>query len=230
MHMHAGAGPRRIGLGHEGGGQPMLFGNRLDQALQHDGFVAGFQHIGAVTQHDFHLPWRIFRNQRLGGQALRVTAGIEVLEERREIVEVLEIISLVMLRPEFIDLRFRRHGLAGQRRGAIHQIEFEFDGADRCHVEIGLEAADDFFQHTARIEVVRRAVKVRHRGQILRGGFIRPRNIDQASGYRPQQHVAVTLVEDQAGFGNVLSGDVENHCRNRHEAAVPPGGDQLVAA
>ena len=64
----------------------------------------------------------------------------------------------------------------------------------------------------------------------MRGGFIRPRNIDQASGCRPQQHVAVTLVEDQAGFGNVLSGDVENHCRNRHEAAVPPGGDQLVAA
>ena len=52
----------------------------------------------AVAEHDLHLTGRIFRDQRLGRQALGLGKSIEIAEERREVVEVLQVIGLVMLR------------------------------------------------------------------------------------------------------------------------------------
>ena len=82
---------------------PCFSARGLDQALQHDAFIAGLQHIGAMAQHDFHLPRRIFRDQGFGRQALRLAIGVEVLEEGREVIEVLQVIGLVMLRPMLVD-------------------------------------------------------------------------------------------------------------------------------
>ena len=88
----------RIGLGHEGRDQAMLLGGRLDQALQHDRFVASLEHIGAVPEHDLHLARRIFRDERLGGQALDLGKGIEIVKEGCEIIEILQMVGLVVLR------------------------------------------------------------------------------------------------------------------------------------
>ena len=82
----------------------MLFGCRLDQALQHDSFVAGFEHVVAVAQHDFHLARRVFADQGFGGQALYIAVGIEILEERREVIDVLQVIGLVVLLARVIGL------------------------------------------------------------------------------------------------------------------------------
>ena len=229
MDVHARSRPFRIGLGHEGGGQPMLFGAGLDQALQHHALVTGIQHVGAVAQHDLHLARRIFRDQGLGGQVLNLAPGVEVLEERREIVRVLKIIGLVVLRAVLVDERLRRHGLARHGRRAVHEEELEFDRADRRHVQFLLEPCDDAFQRVARIGIMRRAVEIVNGGSILRGLF-HPRHAHEGAGDRPHQHVAVAFVEDQAGLGNVLSGHVEDKRRDRHEAAVLPGGNDFVAA
>ncbi len=103
MDVHAGAGPLGVGLGHEGGRHAVLFGGGLDQALEHDAFIAGLQHISPVAQHDFHLPRRIFRDQGFGRQALRLAISVEVLEEGGEVIEVLQVIGLVVLRAMLVD-------------------------------------------------------------------------------------------------------------------------------
>ncbi len=103
MDVHAGAGPLGVGLGHEGCGHAVLFGGGLDQALEHDAFIAGLQHIGAVAQDDFHLPRCIFRDQGFRRQPLRLAIGVEVLEEGGEVIEVLQVIGLVVLRAMLVD-------------------------------------------------------------------------------------------------------------------------------
>ena len=113
---------------------------------------------------------------------------------------------------------------------AVHQVEFELDRSHRRHVELALEAGDDLLQHAARVEVVGRAVEIADRGNVLSRRFFRPGNALQAAGHRPHQHVAVTLVEDETGLRHVLARHVEDERRNRHEAAILPGGDHLVAA
>ncbi len=171
MHVHARARPLRIGLGHEGGAEAVLLGCGLDHTLQHDRLVAGLQHIGPVAEHDFHLSRRVLRDQRLGRQALLVAPVIEVLEEGAEVIRVLEIIGLIMLRARLVDERARRYGLSRQRRGAVHEEEFELDGAHGRHVEIGLEAVRHLLERVARIGVGGAAVEVVDRSHILRGSF-----------------------------------------------------------
>jgi hypothetical protein len=51
-----------------------------------------------------------------------------------------------------------------------------------------------------------------------------------AAGDGPQQHVAVALIEDEAGFGNILPRHVKDKGRDRHEAPVLPGGHDLITA
>ena len=199
-----------------------------DEALEHDGLVARFQDVGAMAENDLELSRRIFRDQRLGRQALDFGIGIEIVEERREIVEVLEIVGLVVLRPGAARRRARRQGPAGQRRVAIHEEEFELDGTDRRQAE-RLEAACDVDKEIARIGIVAAAVEIADGGEVLRRRLVAPRHRHQAAGNRPQEKIAVAFVPNEPGLDDIGSGDVEGEGGDRKEAAVAPGGHDLVA-
>ena len=76
---------------------------------------------------------------------------------------------------------------------------------------------------------MRSAVEIVDRCDIL-GRVLRPGHGHEAAFDRPEQHVAVALVKDKAGLGDVLTGDIKHHRRDRQEAAVAPRGRDLVAA
>ena len=174
--MHAGACPFGIGLGHEGGAEAVLFGGGLDDALQHDGFVAGFQYVVAVTENDFHLSRCIFGDQRFGGQVLDFAPGIKIFEEGCEIIHVLQMIGLVMLRTRFIHQSLWCAWISFQCRLPVHQEKFKFNSTDGRHVQIILESRHDIFQRIARASVVGNAVEVVNFRHVLRRGHVHPRN------------------------------------------------------
>ena len=228
--MHAGACPFGIGLGHESGDEAVLFGCRLDDALQHDGFIAGFQHIVAMAQHDLHLARCIFGDQSLGRQVLHFAPGIKVLEKRGEIIRVLKMIGLVVLRPRLINECLRRLRFSFQRRLAIQQEEFQFNSAHGEHVEVGLETVDDAFKGIARIGIVLLALKVMQLGDILGGGHIDPWHAVHGAGHGPEQQVAVAFIENKACFGHVLPRDIQHGSRDGQEAAILPAGHHFITA
>ena len=180
-----------------------------------------------MLEHHLHLTRRIFRDQRPGRQALDLRKGVEIGEKWCKIIEILEIVGLVMQRP-------RGHGqplgslrVTAQGGIAVHQEEFELDRPDRHHALLAQPRIHPA-QQIARIGHRRRPVKVVHGCDILRRGFGRPGHGHQRPRHRPQQEIAVALVEYEPGFRDVLAGDVENHCRNRQIPAILPCRRQVV--
>ncbi len=97
MHVQSAAGARRERLGHETGDEPVLLRHAAQHPLEHHGFVDGAQRVLTMMQRDLELPRRVFGHQRLGGQALRHRGGVDVVEQRREIVQPLKAVGVYLL-------------------------------------------------------------------------------------------------------------------------------------
>ena len=208
----------------------MLVGHGAHQPLEHDGLVGGLQRIGAVLQHHLHLARRIFRDQRAGGQSLRIARCIEVFEERCEIIKVIQQIGLEMFRPCLVHQCARRARCAGERRRPVKQVELQLDGCDWREVQL-FKTFDDALQYVARLGDGAAAVHLAHRGDELgRRAALDPRDRLQRAGHGPDNAVGVTIFPDKAGFLDVPAGHVEAQDGARHEAAVAVGGHQLFAA
>jgi hypothetical protein len=77
---------------------------------------------------------------------------------------------------------------------------------------------------------VQRSIAIADMGDILRGGLFAPWNLHKAAWNRPKHEVAVAFIPDEAGFGNVLAGDIESQGLDWKEPAVPPGRHKFIAA
>ncbi len=92
--MHARAGIFLDRLGHEAGGDAVPARLRPHQPLQHDEIVGCPHHVLAVVQRQLVLARRIFGNDRLGRNALRLGRGIDVGEQRLHAVQMVDRIDL----------------------------------------------------------------------------------------------------------------------------------------
>ncbi len=94
VQVHARA--RQLGerLGHEAGELAVARGHAAHRALEQHRFVDGAQRIGAVFERDLELAGSVLRHQRAHRQAERLRGGIEIVEQRRHVVEASEAVGL----------------------------------------------------------------------------------------------------------------------------------------
>ncbi len=72
----------------------MARGDAAHGPLEQDGFVDRAQRIGPVFERDLELPRRVFGHQRAHGQPQRFRGRIEIVEQRRHVVEAAEAIRV----------------------------------------------------------------------------------------------------------------------------------------
>ena len=87
VQVHARAGHAGERLRHEAGDAAVTARDAADRALEEHRFVDGAQRVGAMLERDLELPRRVLRHQRAHRQALRTGRGVQVVEERRHVVE-----------------------------------------------------------------------------------------------------------------------------------------------
>ena len=127
----------------------MAFGHAFHEALVKNGVVRRAHGVSAMFENDLELAGRIFRDQRAGRQAHLLRAIEDVIQEGREVLEVLHQIGLMMRGCETVG-RGGRLETPGGGAIAIHQIEFEFDGDDRFDAKL-FESIDNMRKRMSRI-------------------------------------------------------------------------------
>ena len=229
MEVHAGAGVFLDGLGHEAGGDAMPAGGGAHQPLQHHEIVGRLEHVLAVVERQLVLAGRVFGDHRLGRDALRSGASIDVGKQRLHAVQMVDRIDLGLGRATAVEHGARRLHLAISIALVSEQKEFELEGAGRLQPFFG-EGSDLSRQGVARIGAHRRAVEMIHRHQHLaarRAGAVERL---QRARDRPGPEIAVAGIPDQPGLVHVLAGDVEAKDRDRQMAAVFVQRRQFVTA
>ena len=180
----------------------MALRDALDGAFVHHAFVERAQRVVAVFQGDFELARTEFRNGRRQRQALRLTAGVEVVEKSRAGFDFLDTVNMRVVTAQGGGAR---RALA--RGLGIEQIELQFD---RHHhrVAVGLEFFNDARSGEAWVGLGRRCAeyRIKHQ-QHLRGGCRQPWRTHQRARQRPGQAVHVADLPQQPSlFGIVAVG------------------------
>ena len=218
--MHARAGIFLDRLGHEAGGDAVPARLRAHQPLQHDEIVGRLQHVLAVVQRQLVLAGRVFRDHRLGRNALR-------LRPRRRCRR-----TAAPCRADGRPNRPRSCRSCGRRarrspaaRGLRRRARWR---AGRIPARRRRPGAGPFGASAATCrasawrgsERHRRAVEMVHRHQHLAARRLGAVQRLQRAGDRPGAQVAVAGIPDQPGLVDVLAGDVEAEDRDRHVPAA----------
>ena len=90
MHMHARAGPIVMRLGHEGGIELVRPRRRLHRALQQQAVERRADRIGAMLEIDLELAGTRLLHDRVDRQALNLADAVDVVDEGRQRVHLLE--------------------------------------------------------------------------------------------------------------------------------------------
>ena len=207
----------------------MAAGLHAHQTLQQDQVVGRLQNILAVVQRQFVLARRIFGDQRLDWDALRLGAGIDVGKQRFHAVQMVDRVHLGLAAHAPVENGARRLDATVRVALVLEQEEFQFEGAGRMQ-PLRREGLNLARQSVARVRAHRLAVEMIHRQKHLaarRAGAVKRL---QRARDRPGAQVAVAGIPDQAGFVDVLAGDVEAEDGDRHVAAALVDRQQLVAA
>ncbi len=180
VHVHAGAGQVIERLGHEGGLHPVLVGHGLDQALVAHGLVHGFQGV-AVFQGDLHLPGGVFGDRRARRNALQLAGGVEVGEERFDLLQLAQAVDLGAARATAIGVQRRLRPAIAVALG-VQQVELQLAGHHRV-VTLGLEPVDHLDQQVARVGDAGGQALLRVHADLHRGGRdLPPGQAYQAAG------------------------------------------------
>ena len=195
-------------------------------ALEQDRVVDGTQRVGTVLERDLELAGGVLRHQRADRQAELARSGVELVEQRRHLVEPAEAVGVDA------GAAFAAEHAGGRLEppvgGSFEQVELEFD-RDHGREARRLAATHDPRQGVARIGRGRPAVQFEHRAEDLPGGPVEPGRTAERAGNRPAALVGVADGPDQPGAFDVLAGDVETEDRARHVAAGRVQRGQFLA-
>ena len=216
MQVHAGAGQVRERLGHEAGDAAVPARDAAHGTLEQHCLVDRAQRVRAMFQRDLELTGCVLRHQRAHRQALCARGRVQVVEQRRHVVQPAE--------PVGVYLRTALRGQQPARRPqpalgvTLEQVELELD-RDHRRISGRGQPLDHARQHVARVGARRRAVQFVHRAEHLPGRPRQPRRTAERPRHRAALQVCVADFPDEAGLLDVLAGHVEAEDRARHVAA-----------
>ncbi len=209
----------RVGLGHEGGLDPVLGRDRLDHALEQHGVVAGLERVVDMAQIDLVLPGGVFRDQAVDRDALRHAGVVDLVQQVVEIVQLVDAVDLGGVLALAADRRHRRPRPAVLAALAVDQVELQLHRHHRVQPVVA-QALDDIGQDGARIGEEGGAVEVLHRQQHLAGRARQPGH--RVERVRDGEAVAVRVAvgEAEAGLFDRFAGDVGGEERAGEGQAV----------
>ena len=212
MHVKPVAGAIEERLGHEARRQLVLPRDPLDEPLEVERVVRRLQRVGHVQQVDLELPAAVLRDRAVDRHAVRVAGGVDVGEERLEMVEVVD-----RERPVAVEelVRHRRPRRRRHRAGRVDQIELQLGRHHRRQPE-RREPVADRRQRPPRIAEIRAAVLAQHPQRQQRGRRPQPVHRQEAASGRLAAPVDVALLPDQRVALHVLAPDVEAGDRVGH--------------
>ena len=231
MHVKPVPRPVEERLGHEARRQLVLPRYPLDEPLEIERVVRRLQRVGDVQQVDLELPAAVLRDRAVDRHPVRVAGGVDVGEERLEMVEVVD-----RERPVAVEelVRHRRPRRRRHRAGRVDEVELEL-GRDHRPQPVRREPLADRGQRPPRIAEIGRAVLRQHPERQERGRAPEPVHRQEPPPRRLAAPVDVALLVDQRVAGHVLAPDVEagdrighphrplehlRHLRHRHPLAA----------
>ena len=223
VDVHAVAGFRVVGLGHERRFEAMVDGDALDQALEQHRAVARLEHVAAVYQVDLELPRGALLQRRVQREVLDGGRGLDVAQEPGVLVELRNRIHLA-----------RGRAFAGFRRaGRLHPAQVVPRAIDDIELELQrddgrephrLEALNLLREDVARVGEEGAVVLVAHGHQQLSLMAIpQPGRRHQGAGNRAADLVAIADVQAQAGLLDRVAGDIQREDRAGEIDAVDVG-------
>jgi hypothetical protein len=203
-------------LGHEGGEHVVAHRRFSERALEEEDLVGELQRV-VVEEVDLHLASADLVDQRVHVQLHLLAVGVDILEQRVELVHGVDRIRLArgLGAPAAADRGLQRHvgvGVAGD------EVELQLGGHDRVPA-LGIEQVADPAQHRTRRERHHLAVLVVAVVDDLRGRVGRPRHDAHGGRVGAQVHVAVGGVDHVVV--RAFFGEFPRHAHGDHRLGQP---------
>ena len=212
MHVEPVPGPVEERLRHEARRELVLARDPLHEPLEIERVVGRLQRVGDVQQVDLELPAAVLRDRAVDRHPVRVAGGIDVGEERLEMVEVVDRQRPVAVEELVGDRRLRRRR---HLAGGVDEVELELGRHHRRQPE-GRIARADRRQRPPRVAEIGPAVLAQHPERQERRRRAQPVHRQEAAPGRLAAPVDVALLVDERVAGDVLAPDVEAGDRVGH--------------
>ena len=223
MHMHARAGPIVMRLGHEGGVELVRPRRRLHRALQQQAVERRGDRIGAMLEIDLELAGTRLFHDRVDRQALNLADAVDVVDEGRQRVHLLEAEGERPARIVGETLGGVEHGGAVGR--PPRDIELELHGGDGG-VARAREMLDLIDQDRTGVDLIL-AVDGHHG---LRMSAVADRDRHQRLAQKMAVVIAIAGLPQAARLLHAIAERVHDENRGRHHQAALGDAEQIGPA